>query len=114
MTEEFDTATATGRLMLTMLSGFAAHERDQIRERSMAGTDRLARAGAWLGGIVPYGYRKEGEDKEARIVISEEEIPGVGISEAEVMRQVYRMAANECVPCVRIADFLNMLPVPDA
>ena len=44
MTEEFDTATATGRLMLTMLSGFAAHEGDQIRERSMAGTDRLARA----------------------------------------------------------------------
>ena len=25
MTEEFDRATATGRLMLTMLSGFAAH-----------------------------------------------------------------------------------------
>jgi hypothetical protein len=89
MTEEFDTATATGRLMLTMLSGFAAHERDQIRERSMAGTDRLARAGAWLGGIVPYGYRKEGEDKEARIVISEEKMPEVGI-----------------------ADFLNMLRVP--
>jgi len=52
-----------------MLSGFAAHERDMIRERSMAGTDRLARAGAWLGGIVPYGYRKEGEDNGARIVI---------------------------------------------
>ena len=34
MTEEFDTATSTGRLMLTMLSGFAAHERDAIRERS--------------------------------------------------------------------------------
>src|ERR1700686_2277066 len=46
MTEEFDTSSATGRLMLTMLSGFAAHERDMIRERSMAGTDRLARAGA--------------------------------------------------------------------
>ena len=114
MTEEFDTATATGRLMLTMLSGFAAHERDMIRERSMAGTDRLARAGAWLGGIVPYGYRKEGEDKDARIVISDEEIPGAGISEAEVMRQVYRMAANERATCVRIADFLNMLRVPCA
>jgi site-specific DNA recombinase len=50
MTEEFDTAAATLRLMLTMLSGFAAHERDMIRERSMAGTDRLARAGARLGG----------------------------------------------------------------
>ncbi|MGA2717111.1 MAG: recombinase family protein [Bryobacteraceae bacterium] len=114
MTEEFDTATATGRLMLTMLSGFAAHERDMIRERSMAGTDRLARAGAWLGGIVPYGYRKEGEDKEARIVISEEEIPGVGISEADVIRRIYRLAANERATCVRIADFLNMLHVPCA
>jgi len=109
MTEEFD--TATGRLMLTMLSGFAAHERDQIRERSMAGTDRLARAGAWLGGIVPYGCRKEGEDKEARIVVSEEKMPEVGISEAEVIRQVYRMAAHERATCVRIADFLNMLRV---
>ena len=114
MTEESDTATATGRLMLTMLSGFAAHERDQIRERSMAGTDRLARAGAWLGGIVPYGYRKEGENKEARIVVSEEEIPGADISEAEVIRQIYRMAADERATCVQIADFLNMLRVPCA
>jgi DNA invertase Pin-like site-specific DNA recombinase/DNA-binding HxlR family transcriptional regulator len=114
MTEEFDTASATGRLMLTMLSGFAAHERDQIRERSMAGTDRLARAGAWLGGIVPYGCAKEGEKNEARIVLSEDEIPGVGISEAEVIRQIYRMAANERATCVRIADFLNILRVPCA
>ena len=61
MTEEFDTATATGKLMLTLLSGFAAHEHAVIRERSLAGTNRVAQAGAWLGGIVPYGYRKEGE-----------------------------------------------------
>src|SRR3954454_25051532 len=31
MTEEFDTGTSTGRLMLTMLSGFASHERDDDR-----------------------------------------------------------------------------------
>src|SRR4030095_11223224 len=61
MTEEFDTGTATGRLMLTMLSGFASHEREVIRERSLAGTNRVAEAGAWLGGIVPFGYRKVGE-----------------------------------------------------
>jgi site-specific DNA recombinase len=111
MTEEFDTATATGRLMLTMLSGFAAHERDMIRERSMAGTDRLARSGAWLGGIVPYGYKKEGDDNQARLVIAEDEVPGLGISEAEVIRQIYRLAANERVTCVRIADYLNDLHV---
>jgi site-specific DNA recombinase len=114
MTEEFDTATATGRLMLTMLSGFAAHERDQIRERSMAGTERLARAGAWLGGIVPYGYRKEGEKKDAHLVISGDEIPGVGISEAEVIRSMYRLAAEERASCFRIADYLNTLRVPCA
>src|SRR5450759_3087677 len=57
MTEEFDTATATGRLMLTMLSGFAAHEREVIRERSVAGTNRCAEAGAWLGGVVTYANR---------------------------------------------------------
>src|SRR5260370_31302029 len=67
MTEEFDTGTATGRLMLTMLSGFASHERDVIRERSVAGTNRVAEAGAWMGGIVPYGYRKLGDQRNAHI-----------------------------------------------
>src|SRR5689334_21722838 len=90
MTEEFDTATATGRLMLTMLSGFAAHERELIRERSVEGTKRLAEAGAWLGGIVPYGYRKSGEKAESRLVLSECLIPGAEISEAEVVRTIYR------------------------
>ena len=41
MTEEFDTATSTGRLMLTMLSGFAAHERELI------GSDQWPAATAW-------------------------------------------------------------------
>ena len=55
MTEEFDTGTSTGRLMLTLLSGFATHEREVIRERSVAGVTRAAETGAWLGGIVPFG-----------------------------------------------------------
>ena len=80
MTEEFDTGTATGRLMLTMLSGFASHEREVIRERSVAGTNRVAEAGAWLGGIVPYGYRKVGEKRDAHLVISEDPIPGLAMS----------------------------------
>jgi hypothetical protein len=46
MTEVFDTGTSTGRLMLTMLSGFASHEREVIRERSAAGALRVAQAGA--------------------------------------------------------------------
>src|ERR1700676_3307802 len=114
MTEEFDTATSTGRLMLPMLSGFAAHERDVIRERSIAGTNRVAEAGAWLGGIVPYGYRKVGEKVSARLVIADEKMPGFVLSEADVIRSIYRMAAAERKSCFRIADFLNRLQVPCA
>src|SRR5215467_11202224 len=40
MTEEFDTGTPTGRLLLVLLAGFASHERETIRERSVAGTNR--------------------------------------------------------------------------
>jgi site-specific DNA recombinase len=112
MTEEFDTATATGRLMLTMLSGFAAHERELIRERSLAGTNRLAEAGAWLGGVVPYGYRREGEKAQARIVVTEEAIPGFQMSEAEVVRTIYRMCAVDKKSCQKIADYLNRTGPP--
>src|SRR5260370_30550262 len=72
MSEEFDTATATGRLMLTMLSGFAAHEREVIRERSVARTNRRSEEGAWLGGIVPYGYRPAGEEATPTLEVCDE------------------------------------------
>jgi site-specific DNA recombinase len=114
MTEEFDTGTSTGRLMLTLLSGFASHERDVIRERSVAGTNRVAEAGAWLGGIVPYGYRKVGEKRDAHLEITEEPIPGLAMSEAEVIREVFRMAAVEGKSCRVIATRLNDLRIPCA
>ncbi len=112
MTEEFDSATASGNLMLTMLSGFAAHEREVIRERSVAGTNRLAETGAWMGGIVPYGYRKDGDKAQRRIALSDEPIPGFDMSEADVVRTMYRMMAVEKKSCQKIADFLNRTRIP--
>ena len=114
MTEEFDSQTPTGRLMITMLSGFAAHEREVIRERSIAGTDRKAEAGAWLGGVVPYGYRKAGIKGQSHLVISEEPISGLELSEAEVVRTIYRMCAVEKKSCQRIADYLNRAGTPSS
>jgi len=35
----------------------------------------VAESGAWMGGIVPYGYRKEGERREARLVVSQRNRP---------------------------------------
>jgi len=114
MTEEFDTGTATGRLMLTMLSGFATHEHAVVKERSLAGTNRVAQAGAWLGGIVPYGYRVVGEKAAARLVVSDEPIPGLDLSEADVVRMIYRMAAVERKSCHAIAARLSELQIPCA
>jgi len=114
MTEEFDTGTSTGRLMRTMLSGFASHEREVIRERSVAGTNRVAEAGVWLGGIVPFGYRKVGEKQSAHLMLSEEPIPGLAMSEADVIREVFRMAAVEGKSCRVIATRLNDLRIPCA
>jgi len=114
MTEEFDTATASGRLMLTLLSGFAAHERDVIRERSLAGSQRVAEAGGWLGGHVAFGYRKDSSGGKIRLALSEEPIAGIGISEAEVVRTIFRRAGVERQSCRCIAEELNRSGVPCA
>jgi site-specific DNA recombinase len=112
LTEDFDTATASGRLMLTLLSGFAAHEREVIRERSLAGAQRVAQSGGWLGGRLPFGYCQAGSQRQAGLILSEEPLPGVEVSAAEVIRRIFRMAAEERQSCRRIADYLNALGVP--
>ncbi len=112
LTEEFDPAQRRVSLMLTLLSGFAAHERDVIRERSVAGTNRLALTGAWMGGVVPYGYVKEGERGQRRIVVNEEPIAGSTFSEAEIVRTIYKMSATDRKSCQKIADYLNRAGIP--
>jgi site-specific DNA recombinase len=114
ITQTCDAETSDGKLMLTIHSAFAAHEREVIRERSIAGTNRVAQTGAWLGGIVPYGYRKLGEKGHARLVISEEPIPSLDLSEADVIRMIFRMGGIERKSCFAIADHLNRIQVPCA
>lgn len=111
-TEPFDTTTPTGRFLLTMLSGVAGLERDIIVERSMLGTQRLAREGVWLGGIVPYGYRVDGKDRASRLVPSEDRLPGFDLSEADVVRLIYRQVAEEHRSCPEVAKYLNALGIP--
>ncbi len=114
ITQTCDAETSDGKLMLTIHSAFAAHEREVIRERSIAGTNRVAQSGAWLGGIVPYGYRKVGDKGHARLVISEEPIPALDLSEADVIRMIFRMAGIEKKSCFAIADHLNRIQAPCA
>lgn len=49
LTEQIDTTSAMGRLVLHMLAAFAQFERDLTRERTRAGLQRLKDQGARLG-----------------------------------------------------------------
>ena len=58
ITENFDTSTPVGKLMLSMMGAFAELERQQINERMMMGRIASAEKGNWRGGSgVPFGYR---------------------------------------------------------
>jgi site-specific DNA recombinase len=114
ITEALDASTPAGRLMRNMLASFAGFERDSIVERSIEGTNRRAKDGQWLGGIVPYGYEVVGKKKDARLVVSEKIISNHSLSESDVVRMIYRKLAKEKESCVKIADELNALGIPPA
>lgn len=109
MTEPFDTGDPSGRFLLTILAGVADLERSTFLERSFHGTNRAARAGKWLGGIVTYGYRV---NKDRYLEICEDQLPKLDLTEAGVIRLIYRLIADEGRSCVWVADHLNALGVP--
>ncbi len=110
--ESIELDTPIGRAMFTFQSAIGKLERENTLRRSRDATHRLAREGTWLGGIVPYGYRVEGCDRAARLVLSTQVEARSGLSEVEVMRKVYGWAGDEGVSCIEIAKRLNALNVP--
>lgn len=57
MTENFDTSTQMGQLMLGILSSFAQMEKARIKERTLMGKEARAKDGKWNGGSTPpIGY----------------------------------------------------------
>ncbi|MBT4121961.1 recombinase family protein [bacterium] len=72
VTESFDTTTSSGRLVLSLLSGFAEFERELIMERMSNGRIRSMKLGNWSGST-PYGYKLKNKKltvykKEAKTV----------------------------------------------
>lgn len=55
LTESLDTTSAAGRMMVTMLAGFAAFERELAVERTTAALHHKRAKGQRTGGI-PFGY----------------------------------------------------------
>lgn len=111
---QYDIREPNDEFYLTMLSGVSGHEANMFLRHSKDATNRLALEGAWLGGIVPYGYHVEGEGRTARLFVSETLLPRCSLSEAGVIRLIYRRTVEDNWPCLRIADELNALAVPPA
>jgi site-specific DNA recombinase len=114
LSEDYDLSTPAGRFMFHMLAAQAGFIRDSMTERSIEASTHWAKNGVWLGGIIPYGYMVEGKKKEARLVISTRMIPGLNMTEADVVRLIYRLLVEDRWSTIRIAEHLNSLGVPTA
>jgi len=109
ITENFDFSTSEGMLLFSMQSAFAQHERDKIRERSIAGTNRVVKDGKWAGGIIPYGYKK---DENGYPVVNHEKILNCKYSEAEIIDKIYKWVGEDGLSMVKVAEKLNNLGIP--
>ncbi len=59
VTQEINTGTSAGRMMLNILMTFASFEREQIAERIKDKMSASRKKGMWVGGLPPLGYRVE-------------------------------------------------------
>ncbi len=65
-TDEVDTASRTGKIVMSLLASIAEFERDIIAERVADNLYELAKDGRWLGGTPPTGFRSRPETSAAR------------------------------------------------
>jgi site-specific DNA recombinase len=96
-TEPFDTSTPMGRLLLQMLAMFAQFERDTIIDRVVAGMERKAARGHWMGGRRPFGYRVDKPNH--RLIVDERE--------AAVVRLIFDLYVTDRLGTRAIANVLN-------
>jgi DNA invertase Pin-like site-specific DNA recombinase len=73
VTQQFNTTTSMGRLMLNILLSFAQFEREVTGERIRDKIAASKRKGMWMGGVPPLGYSVENRrlvpnQREAKII----------------------------------------------
>jgi len=79
VTQQFNTATSMGRLVLNVLLSFAQFEREMISERTRDKIAATRRKGKWSGGMPLLGY----DVVDTKLVVKE--------AEAEQVRQIFEL-----------------------
>lgn len=95
VSENIDTSTATGRLLVNILGSVSQWEREVIAERTSAALQQRKSNGYVSGGVARFGYQA-GEDRR--------EIPNEG--EQAQLQEILRLR-EEGLSFQRIADSLN-------
>lgn len=100
--DNIDTRTPAGRMMLQLLGVFAEFERERIRERSRDGARRRVEDGGFVSSTPPFGYRPVPDPSGRRGVVLDIE-PAQG----RCIREIYRLLVSERTPIARAARTLN-------
>lgn len=93
--EGLNSSTATGKMMVTVMSAVAEMELENIHTQTMAGRRQKAREGKWNGGFAPYGYKL----KDGMLEIVEEE--------AKTVRYIFELFTTELFGAMGVAKRLN-------
>jgi len=101
-TEPFDTSSHFGRYLLASLGALAELERDVIKERMTGGRIMAAKAGKWVLGQTPYGYKIDKRTGKLKIIPEE----------AQWVRKFFEWIIKEQMSLKAIARRINELKVP--
>lgn len=88
---QVDVSTPTGKLMLTMLAGFAEFEREIMLERQRAGIEMAKRSGKYKGRVRKYTDKHKGMQYALKLA-KERDQNGMSIKEICEITQVSRSA----------------------
>jgi len=94
VTQEINTATSSGRMMLNILMTFSQYEREVITERIRDKMSASRKKGKWVGGNVTFGYNVDNK----RLIVNEDE--------AKIVRRIFQRFIEIQAPKL-IANELN-------
>lgn len=103
------TENTEDKLVLTIFAGIAEKERETIMQRTTLGINRAAALGKWTGGVTPFGYCKD--DAKHLKVYDEKVILGL-YSEADIIKRIFHMVADQKMTCEKVAQALNDEGIP--
>lgn len=101
-TEHFDTSSPMGRAMLNICIVFAQLERETIQQRIIDAYASRSRKGFYMGGRIPYGYRRVPVTIDGVKTSMYEQIP----EEAADIRTIYELYSR---PAATLGDVLREL-----